>query len=281
MYGDLDTPRRRLPVPRRAVRRAGARGRLPARPRAPVPGGVRRRARGVPLGARPRRRARRRPGRGSPSAATRPAATSPRRSRSRPRGRAAAGLPAAGLPGDRRRSRDTASAELFAEGFYLTKAFMDLADRCYASERATDLRDPRLSPLHADLPPGWRRRTSSPPGSTRCATRARPTPGGSPTPAWTCELRRFERPDPRVLQHRRRGPRHRPPTPRSRPPCVQPWTPTTRRGPSHSDGALKDTRPRHPARRISDDHERIRSTVGSGADPVSDGLSRTDWGIRS
>ena len=76
-------PRRRLPVPRRAVGRAGAGGRLPAGSRAPLPRGVRRRAGGVPLGDRARRRARRRPRRGSPSAATRPAAAWPRPRRSR------------------------------------------------------------------------------------------------------------------------------------------------------------------------------------------------------
>ena len=47
--------------------------------------------------------------------------------------------------------RDTASAELFAEGFYLTKAFMDLANESYL-DVDTDLKDPRLSPLYADLP---------------------------------------------------------------------------------------------------------------------------------
>ena len=39
----------------------------------------------------------------------------------------------------------------FAEGFYLTRAFMDLATDTYVPEDA-DLRDPRLSPLYADLP---------------------------------------------------------------------------------------------------------------------------------
>ena len=47
--------------------------------------------------------------------------------------------------------RDTDSAELFAEGFYLTKAFMDLANESYL-DVDTDLKDPRLSPLYADLP---------------------------------------------------------------------------------------------------------------------------------
>ncbi len=48
--------------------------------------------------------------------------------------------------------RETESAELFAEGFYLTKAFMDLANQCYIGR--TDPRDPRVSPLYAELPAG-------------------------------------------------------------------------------------------------------------------------------
>ena len=48
--------------------------------------------------------------------------------------------------------RETPSADLFADGFYLTKAFMDLANRCYIG--GTDPRDPRVSPLYADLPAG-------------------------------------------------------------------------------------------------------------------------------
>jgi len=48
--------------------------------------------------------------------------------------------------------RETDSAALFTEGFYLTKAFMNLANRCYVGD--ADLRDPRVSPLYADLPAG-------------------------------------------------------------------------------------------------------------------------------
>jgi len=48
--------------------------------------------------------------------------------------------------------RQTVSADLFAEGFYLTRAFMDRADGLYAPDVPTD--DPRLSPLYADLPDG-------------------------------------------------------------------------------------------------------------------------------
>lgn len=49
--------------------------------------------------------------------------------------------------------RQTDSAAMFAEGFYLTKAFMDLATESYCRPD-TDLKDPRLSPLYADLPAG-------------------------------------------------------------------------------------------------------------------------------
>jgi acetyl esterase len=49
-------------------------------------------------------------------------------------------------------ARQTASAELFSEGFYLTRAYMDLANASYIG--TNDLHDPRISPLHAELPPG-------------------------------------------------------------------------------------------------------------------------------
>jgi len=45
------------------------------------------------------------------------------------------------------------SRAMFSEGFYLTSAFMDLATASYVPPGA-DPRDPRLSPLHADLPAG-------------------------------------------------------------------------------------------------------------------------------
>ena len=48
--------------------------------------------------------------------------------------------------------RDTASARLFDHGFYLTGAFMDLARESYVGVH--DGRDPRISPLYADLPAG-------------------------------------------------------------------------------------------------------------------------------
>ncbi len=47
----------------------------------------------------------------------------------------------------------TRSFELFSEGFYLTKRFMDLANECYLPP-GQDLRDPRISVIHADLPAG-------------------------------------------------------------------------------------------------------------------------------
>ncbi len=50
-------------------------------------------------------------------------------------------------------SRDTRSLSLFGEGFFLTKDFMQLANRSYLPADL-DLRDPRVSPLHADLPAG-------------------------------------------------------------------------------------------------------------------------------
>jgi len=49
--------------------------------------------------------------------------------------------------------RTTASAELFADGFYLTRAYMDLANASYTRSDA-DLDDPRYSPARADLPDG-------------------------------------------------------------------------------------------------------------------------------
>jgi acetyl esterase len=48
--------------------------------------------------------------------------------------------------------RETASAAMFCDGFYLTSRFMELANECYVG--AGDLRDPLVSPLYADLPAG-------------------------------------------------------------------------------------------------------------------------------
>jgi len=52
--------------------------------------------------------------------------------------------------------RRTPSAELFDDGFYLTRAYMELADASYAASDA-DLDDPRYSPVRADLPTGLAR----------------------------------------------------------------------------------------------------------------------------
>ena len=49
--------------------------------------------------------------------------------------------------------RHTRSFEMFGEGFYLSRAFMDLANECYIPA-GHDLHDPRLSPLFADIPDG-------------------------------------------------------------------------------------------------------------------------------
>lgn len=48
--------------------------------------------------------------------------------------------------------RSTASADLFAEGFYLTRAYMDLANASYIGD--SDPADPRLSPHYAEVPDG-------------------------------------------------------------------------------------------------------------------------------
>jgi acetyl esterase len=50
-------------------------------------------------------------------------------------------------------ARDTRSFELFRAGFFLTREFMELANASYLPPDL-DLRDPRVSPLHADLPDG-------------------------------------------------------------------------------------------------------------------------------
>uniref|UniRef100_UPI003563ACCA alpha/beta hydrolase n=1 Tax=Nocardioides sp. TaxID=35761 RepID=UPI003563ACCA len=48
---------------------------------------------------------------------------------------------------------ETPSYELFREGFYLTTRFMELANQSYLVD-GQDPRDPRVSPLFADLPSG-------------------------------------------------------------------------------------------------------------------------------
>ena len=49
--------------------------------------------------------------------------------------------------------RDTASLRMFGKGFYLDQDFMDRANADYFS-RPEDLRDPRASMIHAEVPPG-------------------------------------------------------------------------------------------------------------------------------
>jgi acetyl esterase len=48
--------------------------------------------------------------------------------------------------------RTTRSYELFGEGFYLTRGFVERGEESYAPDVPSD--DPRFSPLLADLPPG-------------------------------------------------------------------------------------------------------------------------------
>ncbi len=49
--------------------------------------------------------------------------------------------------------RKTRSFEMFGEGFFLTQEFMRLANLGYLADRV-DVKDPRVSPLYADLPDG-------------------------------------------------------------------------------------------------------------------------------
>ena len=136
---------------------------------------------------RARRRARRRPRPGSRSVATPRVATWPPVMALEA---AREGLPLAFqllvYPGTDA-SRRTESKRLFGHDLYLTEEFMDQVMGQYVPDRA-ERADPRMSPLLDEVPTGWRRRTSRPPGSTRCATRARPTPASSPTPVprWSC-----------------------------------------------------------------------------------------------
>ena len=110
-------PRRRLPLPRRGGGHRGALGRLPARPRASLPGRRRRRLGGLRLGRRQRRRAGRRPGpdrrrrrqrRRQPGRRGQPAG--PRRRR------ADAGDAAADLPGHRLGRRHALAASCSPRG---------------------------------------------------------------------------------------------------------------------------------------------------------------------
>lgn len=50
-------------------------------------------------------------------------------------------------------TRATDSFQMFSEGFYLTRAFMDLADASYQAD-GMNIEDPRLSPIFAEVPSG-------------------------------------------------------------------------------------------------------------------------------
>ena len=137
------------------------------------------RARRRPGPARRRRRlGRRQPGR--------------RRRRSRRPARGCRWPSSCCLPGHRQPAATPRARALFADGFYLTKRFMDLRRRAATSPTRTTARPPGLARCYAELPrrprAGARRHRRA---STRCATRARPTPAGSPTPGTAVELRRF------------------------------------------------------------------------------------------
>ena len=87
--------------------------------------------------------------------------------------------------------RKTRSAELFARGFYLTRDFMARSDLLYAHGRP--LRRPAaLAAVTPSCRAAWRPRSSTPPGSTRSATRARRTPTGSRAAGVEVDLTRFD-----------------------------------------------------------------------------------------
>jgi len=98
--------------------------------------------------------------------------------------------------------RDTRSLKLFSEGFYLTQAFMDLANASYVPD--TGVRgDIRVSPLRHDVPDGLAPAYICTAGfdplrdegeAYARARRGRGAGAHAPLP----------RPDPRVLQRRRR-----------------------------------------------------------------------------
>ena len=166
-----------VPAGRTGRLRRGQRG-LPAGARAPVPGRARRLRRGHPLGARARRRVRRRSDAGGGGRRFR------RRQPQRGRGQRGAGrsLPAPRVPGDgphdvdaspHRRERRRLPADEGGDGV------VHRATTCPAVAIAKDPRCRRSTPTTRSSPPR-RRPSSSPRSSTRCATRARPTPTAWP-----------------------------------------------------------------------------------------------------
>ena len=107
--------------------------------------------------------------------------------------------------------RDTESLRLFGEGFYLTQGFIDLAADAYYPHLSEDeRRDPRISPVYADLAPEVAARLAPvflctagfDPLRDEGEAYAPPARGGRGG-GRAAPLRG---PDPRVPQHDRRGP---------------------------------------------------------------------------
>ena len=177
VIGDLDTHDGVCRLLAAAAGGAGALDRLPAGPRASLPGADRRRLRGLRVGRRPtpRRSARTRRGSavGGDSAGGNMAAVVSQMAREG--GGAAARDAAADLPGHRLGSTTPARAELFAEGFILTAADMEKFEAAYLPPGCRPHRPARLDPPVPGPAQACRPPTSPPPASIRCATRARPT----------------------------------------------------------------------------------------------------------
>ena len=177
-----------VPGPRDARRRAG--GRLPARARAPLPGRRRGRARRVSLGARRGRDARRRPGadrrgrrqrRRQPGRRGRPAHRRRRTARRPPSRRCSTRSPitrSSAAPTSSSARASSSPARRWT-GFATTTSPTPISARIRARRRCWR----RISPTSRPL-------TSSPPASTRSATRARRTPSACSSTASPTTLRR-------------------------------------------------------------------------------------------